>query len=146
MRYSRLEQEPESQPDLSRSLEGIRLIIQRITVSRFGDVRSNKRGSRDLELLVTGDITRLEITAGITCRLLRRCCQAIDRVQTLPGIRSAAAISGFLRTDPEDAVMIEGRLPQGADVVQRVPLRIDCKVCCSTGIALYGDYTRELPG
>jgi len=35
--------------------------------------------------------------------------QVIDRVQALPGVRSAAAISGFLRTDPEDAVAIEGR-------------------------------------
>jgi putative ABC transport system permease protein len=35
--------------------------------------------------------------------------QVIDRVQALPGVRSAAAISGFLRTDPEDAVAIEGQ-------------------------------------
>jgi len=38
--------------------------------------------------------------------------EAIDRVKALPGVRSAAAISGFLRTDPEDSVEIEGRLPQ----------------------------------
>lgn len=38
--------------------------------------------------------------------------QVIDRVQALPGVRSAAAISGFLRTDPEDAVAIEGHPPR----------------------------------
>ncbi|HEX3876338.1 MAG TPA: ABC transporter permease, partial [Bryobacteraceae bacterium] len=34
---------------------------------------------------------------------------AIDRVQALPGVRSAGAIEGFLRSDPEEAVEIEGR-------------------------------------
>lgn len=38
--------------------------------------------------------------------------EAIQRVESLPGVRSAAAISGFLRTDPEDSVEIEGRPPQ----------------------------------
>ncbi len=38
--------------------------------------------------------------------------EAIRRVEALPGVRSAAAISGFLRTDPEDSVQIEGRPPQ----------------------------------
>jgi putative ABC transport system permease protein len=38
--------------------------------------------------------------------------QAIERVQEIPGVRSAAAISGFLRSDPEDSVMVEGRAPQ----------------------------------
>jgi predicted permease len=37
---------------------------------------------------------------------------AIERVQTIPGVSSAGAISGFLRSDPEDAVQIEGRVPQ----------------------------------
>jgi len=35
--------------------------------------------------------------------------EAIERVRMLPGIQSAAAVSGFLRSDPEDAVMMEGR-------------------------------------
>jgi predicted permease len=35
--------------------------------------------------------------------------QAIARAQAIPGVLSAAAISGFLRTDPEDSVQIEGR-------------------------------------
>jgi predicted permease len=38
--------------------------------------------------------------------------EAIHRVNTLPGVQSAAAISGFLQSDPEDAIAIEGRLPQ----------------------------------
>ena len=38
--------------------------------------------------------------------------EAIARAEAIPGIRSAAAISGFLRTDPEDSVQIEGRPPQ----------------------------------
>jgi len=33
----------------------------------------------------------------------------IKRVQSLPGVKSAAAVTGFLRTDPEDSVEIEGR-------------------------------------
>jgi predicted permease len=37
---------------------------------------------------------------------------AIERVEALPGVRSAAAISGFLRSDPEDSVQIEGRPQQ----------------------------------
>ena len=37
---------------------------------------------------------------------------AIERVRTIPGVLSAGAISGFLRSDPEDAVQIEGRAPQ----------------------------------
>jgi putative ABC transport system permease protein len=36
---------------------------------------------------------------------------AIERSEALPGVRSAGAISGFLRSDPEDSVTIEGGLP-----------------------------------
>jgi predicted permease len=38
--------------------------------------------------------------------------EAIARAEAVPSVRSAAAISGFLRTDPEDSVQIEGRPPQ----------------------------------
>ncbi len=34
--------------------------------------------------------------------------EAIKRAGAIPGVRSAAAITGFLRTDPEDSVQIEG--------------------------------------
>ena len=37
---------------------------------------------------------------------------AIRRAESIPGVLSAGAISGFLRTDPEDSVQIEGRPPQ----------------------------------
>jgi putative ABC transport system permease protein len=37
---------------------------------------------------------------------------AIERAMVLPGVRSAAAISGFLHSDPEDSVVIEGHQPQ----------------------------------
>ena len=38
--------------------------------------------------------------------------EAIRRAEAIPGVRSAGAITGFLRTDPEDSVQIEGRPPQ----------------------------------
>lgn len=38
--------------------------------------------------------------------------EAIRRAEAIPGVGSAGAISGFLRTDPEDSVQIEGRPPQ----------------------------------
>jgi putative ABC transport system permease protein len=34
---------------------------------------------------------------------------AIERSEALPGVRSAGAISGFLRSDPEDSATVEGR-------------------------------------
>jgi putative ABC transport system permease protein len=38
--------------------------------------------------------------------------EAIERVKTLPGVHTAAGVSTFLTSDPEDSVVIEGRLPQ----------------------------------
>lgn len=38
--------------------------------------------------------------------------EAIDRAVSIPGVKSAGAISGFLRTDPEDSVEVEGHVPQ----------------------------------
>ncbi|HEY6385983.1 MAG TPA: ABC transporter permease [Candidatus Acidoferrum sp.] len=38
--------------------------------------------------------------------------EAIERAQSVPGVRSAAAITDLLRSDPEDSVEIEGRPPQ----------------------------------
>jgi putative ABC transport system permease protein len=38
--------------------------------------------------------------------------EAIRQAEAIPGVVSAAAISGFLRTDPEDSVQIEGRPTQ----------------------------------
>jgi len=38
--------------------------------------------------------------------------EAIERARFVPGVRSAAAITDLLRSDPEDSVEIEGRPPQ----------------------------------
>ncbi len=38
--------------------------------------------------------------------------QVIRRAQSIPGVQSAGAATGFLRTDPEDSVQIEGRPSQ----------------------------------
>jgi putative ABC transport system permease protein len=38
--------------------------------------------------------------------------EAIRRAETIPGVVSSGAISGFLRTDPEDSVQIEGHPTQ----------------------------------
>ncbi len=38
--------------------------------------------------------------------------EAIARARALPGVESAGAITDFLRSDPEDSVAIEGRVPQ----------------------------------
>jgi putative ABC transport system permease protein len=38
--------------------------------------------------------------------------EAVRRAESIPGVQSAGAVSGFLRTDPEDSVQIEGRAPQ----------------------------------
>lgn len=37
---------------------------------------------------------------------------AIERARAVPGVISAGAVSGFLLSDPEDTVQIEGRAPQ----------------------------------
>ena len=38
--------------------------------------------------------------------------EAIERARQVPGVRSAGAITDFLRSDPEDSVQVEGRLAQ----------------------------------
>jgi putative ABC transport system permease protein len=38
--------------------------------------------------------------------------EAIRRAEAIPGVQTAGAITGFLRTDPEDSVQIEGRPAQ----------------------------------
>ena len=38
--------------------------------------------------------------------------EAIDRAASIPGVKSAGSISGFLRTDPEDSVEVEGHVPR----------------------------------
>lgn len=38
--------------------------------------------------------------------------EVIQQAKTFPGVRSAGAVEDFLRSDPEESVEIEGRLPQ----------------------------------
>jgi len=66
-------------------------------------------GFRPEKLLVM----RIDLHVGRTsAQQIQYFRDAIERVQTIPGVVSAGAISGFLRSDPEDAVQIEGRVPQ----------------------------------
>ncbi len=69
-------------------------------------VRATELGFRPDHLLVM----RIDLHVGKT--LEQRASyfeQAIQRAESLPDVRSAAAVSGFLRTDPEDSIQIEGR-------------------------------------
>jgi len=66
-------------------------------------------GFRPEKLLVM----RIDLHVGRTsAQQIQYFRDAIERVQTIPGVVSAGAISGFLRSDPEDAVQIEGRVAQ----------------------------------
>lgn len=69
-------------------------------------VRATELGFRPDHLL----IMRIDLHVGKTIEQQAGYFeQAIQHAESLPGIRSAAAVSGFLRTDPEDSVQIEGR-------------------------------------
>jgi putative ABC transport system permease protein len=72
----------------------------------FARLQNVDLGFRPEKLLVM----RIDLHVGRTgAQQIEYFRQAIERVQTLPGVRSAAAVSGLLRTDPEDSIMIEGR-------------------------------------
>jgi putative ABC transport system permease protein len=78
-------------------------------VRSFVQLQKVNPGFRPERLLVM----RIDLHVGRTsAQQVAYFRQAIERVRALPGVRSAAAISGFLRTDPEDTVTIEGRAPQ----------------------------------
>jgi len=58
-------------------------------------------------------VMRIDLHVGRTAaQQVQYFRDAMERVQTVPGVVSAGAISGFLGSDPEDAVQIEGRVPQ----------------------------------
>ena len=66
-------------------------------------------GFRPEKLLVM----RIDLHVGRTAaQQVQYFRDAMDRVRTIPGVESAGAISGFLRSDPEDTVQIEGRATQ----------------------------------
>jgi putative ABC transport system permease protein len=76
-----------------------------LLIHSFLRVRATELGFRSDHLLVM----RTDLHVGKTTeQQVSYFEQAIERAESLPGVRSAAAISGFLRTDPEDSVEIEG--------------------------------------
>ncbi|MGD0776752.1 MAG: ABC transporter permease [Candidatus Solibacter sp.] len=80
-----------------------------LMVRSFVRLHSVEPGFRPEKLLVM----RIDLHIGRTAaQYVAYFRDAIEQVQALPGVRSAAAIEGFLRSDPEDAVEIEGRAPQ----------------------------------
>jgi predicted permease len=80
-----------------------------LMVRSFVELQKVNPGFQPQRLL----IMRIDLHVGRTsAQQVAYFRQVIDRVQALPGVQSAAAISDFLRTDPEDAVTIEGRQQQ----------------------------------
>jgi predicted permease len=80
-----------------------------LMVRSFVRLHSVEPGFRPENLLVM----RVDLHVGRTAeQYVAYFRDAIEHVQALPGVRSAAAIEGFLRSDPEDAVEVEGRAPQ----------------------------------
>jgi len=87
----------------------ILMAIAGLMIRSFVRLQSVDPGFRPDRLLVM----RIDLHVGKTAaQQIAYFKDAIDHVQTLPGIQSAAAISDFLRSDPEDSVAIEGRVPQ----------------------------------
>jgi predicted permease len=80
-----------------------------LMVRSFVRLQSVDPGFRPEKLLVM----RIDLHVGKTAaQQIAYFHDAIERVKTLPGVVSAGAISDFLRSDPEDSVVIEGRAPQ----------------------------------
>jgi predicted permease len=58
-------------------------------------------------------IMRIDLHVGRTsAQQIAYFRQVIERLSALPGVRSAAAVDGFLRSDPEPAIEVKGRSPQ----------------------------------
>lgn len=77
-----------------------------LLIHSFLRVRATELGFRPDHLL----IMRIDLHVGKTLEEQASYFErAIQRAESLPGVHSAAAVSGFLRTDPEDSVQIEGR-------------------------------------
>ena len=80
-----------------------------LMVRSFAQLRSVNPGFQPENLLVM----RVDLHVGKTGpQQAAYFHHAIERAETVPGVRSAAAISGFLKSDPEDSVVIEGRPPR----------------------------------
>jgi predicted permease len=77
-----------------------------LLIHSFLRVRATELGFRPDHLLTM----RIDLHVGKTVEQQAAYFeQAIERAESIPGVQSAAAVEGFLRTDPEDAVEIEGR-------------------------------------
>jgi predicted permease len=80
-----------------------------LMVRSFVRLQSVDPGFRPEKLL----LMRIDLHVGRTyAQEVTYFRDAIERAQSVPGVRSAGAITDFLRTDPEDSVEIEGRPPQ----------------------------------
>jgi predicted permease len=80
-----------------------------LLVRSFVLLQSVNPGFRPEKLL----LMRIDLHIGKTAdQQVAYFSEAIQRAQSVPGVRSAAAISDLLRSDPEDSVEIEGRPPQ----------------------------------
>jgi predicted permease len=80
-----------------------------LMIRSFVRLQSVDPGFRPEKLLVM----RIDLHVGKTAaQQVAYFHDAIERLNALPGVRSAGAISDFLRSDPEDSVLIEGRAPQ----------------------------------
>ena len=88
------------------ALAFVLLISAMLLVRSFLSLRAVETGFRPDHLLAM----RVDLHVGKTKdQQAAYFEEAIRRAQAIPGVRSAAAITGFLRTDPEDSVEIEGR-------------------------------------
>jgi predicted permease len=80
-----------------------------LLVRSFIRLQGVDRGFQPDHLLIMRIDLHVGRTSGQQIAYFR---QAIERVSSLPGVRSAAAVEGFLQSDPEDAIEVKGRLPQ----------------------------------
>jgi putative ABC transport system permease protein len=80
-----------------------------LMVRSFVRLQSVDPGFRPANLLVMRVDLHVGRTAAQQAAYFR---EAIERARQVPGVRSAGAITEFLRSDPEDSVQVEGRLPQ----------------------------------
>jgi putative ABC transport system permease protein len=80
-----------------------------LMVRSFVRLQSVDPGFRPEKLL----LMRIDLHVGKTAdQQVAYFHDAIERVRALPGVQSAGAVVDFLRSDPEDTVVIEGRPPQ----------------------------------
>jgi len=79
-----------------------------LMIRSFVRLESVDPGFRPEKLLVMRVDLHVGRTAAQQVAYFR---EAIEKVAALPGVRSAGAVSGFLRSDPEDSVEVEGRAP-----------------------------------